>query len=507
MNLENRIRDVLRLHPGVRDAVVLRQGDALKALVVPEPAYMEEVLGSGGAVSASLAKWRKVFDLTQFTKEAASAPVGFNTLGWNSSYTRRPIPADQMLEWVESTLGDILPLEPRTVLEVGCGTGLLLMRIAPHCDRYIALDFSPAVLASLRRQLLDVPAFAERVQVMERRADNLEGLDPNSVDTVVINSVVQYFPSVSYLTELLQKVFDLVRDGGHVFVGDVLSLPLEPLLALSVELFHSANEVSVEELRKRIERRIDTGQELILSPAYFLSLQRHYPRVSSVEILPRRDLADNEMSRYRYHAILHIGPEAGPSSKVEFLDWTEGESSLESIRPLLQHSRGECFGIKHIPNGRLEYDLAVMARLRTADAKVTVAQLRRHADQALRRGIHPRKLIDLGTTLGLKVLLSWAACYPDGSYDAVFVPTHLLGHSPLSVSWPAPVASGFVRFSNAPRQSTFRAELVRRLLTHCKQELPGDMVPVEIILADSLVNTASGDVDLEALLAASSNRL
>ena len=72
---------------------------------------------------------------------------------------------------------------------------MLLMRIAPHCDRYVAADFSPAVLARLNEQLTKIPVLAERAQVMERRADNFNGLDQNSFDTVVLSSVVQYFPN------------------------------------------------------------------------------------------------------------------------------------------------------------------------------------------------------------------------------------------------------------------------------------------------------------------------
>ncbi len=113
MNREAQIEDVLRLHPGVRDATVVRRGDATQAFVVPNDKYIDEVLGFGSAASTVLGKWRKVFDLTQFTKQPTSAPVGFNTSGWNSSYTRRPIPAEQMRDWVESTVTDILPLGPR----------------------------------------------------------------------------------------------------------------------------------------------------------------------------------------------------------------------------------------------------------------------------------------------------------------------------------------------------------------------------------------------------------
>src|SRR5205085_11679692 len=126
----------LRTHPGVHDVAVVADECMIQAFVVPEDKYIDEVLGYTTAELSVLAKWRKVYDLTQLAKDAASAPVGFNTLGWNSSYTRKPIPAEEMQEWLQTTVADILSLEPKCVYEVGCGTGMLLMKIAPSCTKY-----------------------------------------------------------------------------------------------------------------------------------------------------------------------------------------------------------------------------------------------------------------------------------------------------------------------------------------------------------------------------------
>src|ERR1700741_38766 len=110
--------------------------------------------------------WKKSYDLTQFPKEAASAPVGFNTLGWNSTYTRQPVPADEMREWLQTTIAEIMKLTPKTVYEIACGTGMLLLQIAPCCNRYVGVDFSPAVLQSLRKQLKTLPDIGEHVEVL-----------------------------------------------------------------------------------------------------------------------------------------------------------------------------------------------------------------------------------------------------------------------------------------------------------------------------------------------------
>src|SRR5258708_10270541 len=146
VNQISTIEHVLSTHPGVIDAVVMNTGAGIAAFVVPNEDYLDNILGRKDAEAAALRMWRKTYDLTQFSKQAASAPVGFNTLGWNSTYTRQAIPADEMREWLQTTVAEIMTLVPKTVYEIACGTGMLLIQIAPSCDKYVAVDFSPAVL-------------------------------------------------------------------------------------------------------------------------------------------------------------------------------------------------------------------------------------------------------------------------------------------------------------------------------------------------------------------------
>jgi len=52
----------------------------------------------------------------------------------------------------------IVSFEPKRVLEIGCGTGLLLFRIAPLCELYQGADFSQAALDYIeeQQQILDL---------------------------------------------------------------------------------------------------------------------------------------------------------------------------------------------------------------------------------------------------------------------------------------------------------------------------------------------------------------
>src|SRR6185436_3123459 len=94
--------------------------------------------------------WDTLFEQT-YRQDRAEVPT-FTIAGWKSSYTGQPIPAEEMRAWVEATVTRILALQPRRVLEIGCGRGLLLARIAPHCERYTGTDFAETAI-SLTRQM------------------------------------------------------------------------------------------------------------------------------------------------------------------------------------------------------------------------------------------------------------------------------------------------------------------------------------------------------------------
>jgi SAM-dependent methyltransferase len=503
MKRDRLIESVLRTHPGVRDAFVIEDdGDAVRAFVVADDGYLDGALGRETAGASAVGKWRKASDLSQLAKEAASAPVGFNRIGWDSSYTRKPISDEAMHEWVDETVADILRLGPRSVYEIGCGTGMLLTRIAPACDRYVAVDFAPVVLARLRKQLETVPSLTKRVEVKERVADDFSGIEKESFDTVVINSVLQYFPNTAFLTRVLEGTVSIVKPGGHVFVGDVRSLPLLPAFAASVELFQAADELSLAELRHRVARRLEREPELVLSPAYFLRLQQRLPRITRVEIRPLRGLADSEMTRYRFHAILHVGEDRDVPAEMEFLDWTEGKWTLDDVRLMLKHRPDESFGIKGIQNARLVKDLLALAGMKDAGRTGSAGELRRDVEKNAESGIHPQALVDLESEdLGFSVFLSWAACRRDGSYDACFVHARSAGkfHS-AAIRWPEPEAADSVCFANAPGQANIRGELIKQLKTHCVESFPGNTGLVDIALVDMLPRMDDGEVDNAPLL-------
>ena len=184
-------------------------------------------------------RWTRLHDET-YTKGAEAEPR-FNITGWNSSYTGQPLTAGEMREQVDSTVGRILALRPQRILEIGCGTGLLLHQLAPACREYRATDFSQVAVSYVSAGLDGLP----HVEVWKAEADDFSRA-ARAFDVVVLNSVVQCFPGSGYLERVLRAAVAAVRPGGHVFVGDLRSLALWEAFHASVEVARAGSELRRE---------------------------------------------------------------------------------------------------------------------------------------------------------------------------------------------------------------------------------------------------------------------
>ena len=79
-----------------------------------------------------VAQWRAVFD-DIYRQERRGSPIPtFNIIGWNSTYTGRAAsPRARWRSGWRTRSARIRRARPRRVLEIGCGTGMILFRIAP----------------------------------------------------------------------------------------------------------------------------------------------------------------------------------------------------------------------------------------------------------------------------------------------------------------------------------------------------------------------------------------
>ncbi|CAM5260471.1 Non-ribosomal peptide synthetase OS=Streptomyces alboniger OX=132473 GN=CP975_22710 PE=4 SV=1 [Streptomyces alboniger] len=492
------VEATLTRHPGVLDAAVVTRDDPraaghkqLVAYVVPDTAPAATAPGED-PMTERVAQWAEVFDQA-YAQGTDPREADFNIVTWNSSYTGEPLPAEEMREWVDGTVERILALKPRRVLEIGCGTGLLLSRVAPHCESYHGTDISSAALDFVRTRLLaDRPELAN-VTLSHRAADRTAGIGDEPYDLVILNSVAQYFPDGAHLRTVLGQAVDSLAGNGAVFVGDLRNLALLDTFHTDVELSRATAKLSVGRLRGRIARRTRQEQELLVHPAFFAALREENTAVSGVDVQLRRGRHDNELTRYRYDAVLHVTPSApGPQTDVVTVDWA-GCGGLAGVRRRLADERPEALAVLGVPNARLGAVNAKRDRLRERDAEEIVGELVRDTgtDPA---HVDPEQWWRLGAETGLTVTVTWMPDATDGSYAVLLSRT-----GTHRVDLPASPADGPPQLTNDPAFDRAGADLVRDLRRHLKDSVPDYMVPSAFLPLRALPVGVNGKLDRDAL--------
>jgi amino acid adenylation domain-containing protein len=498
------IEATLAEHSAVRAVAVVLREDApgerrLCGYVIPDPRLAVEAAADGEQPLAGerVGEWRQIFDDTYGvdSADAGAADPAFNIVGWNSSYDARPIPPEQMRVWVESTVERILALRPRRVLEIGCGTGLLLFRVAPHGERYVGRDVSPRAIAYLETHL--AARALPGVELGCAPAEDFRGLEAGGFDVVVLNSVVQYFPRVDYLLRVLAGAVDAAAPGGAVFVGDVRCLPLLAAFHGSVELAQAPDDMPAAHLLARLRRRAAQDGELVVAPELFRELARHWPRVGRVELQLKRGRFRNELNGFRYDAILHLDTAGEPAAPE--LSWSGAGLDLAALRELLRSESPPALTLTGVPNARLQREARLLALLAAHDRPATVGDLRLALAETP-VGVEPEDLWQLGDELGYAVELSWGQTPESGSLDACF---RRPGAPGAAAAAPRPAPPGELpewgRYANDPLNEKLAARLVPELRDLLQRRLPEYMLPQALVVLAVMPLTSSGKVDRDAL--------
>ncbi|MFI2235784.1 amino acid adenylation domain-containing protein, partial [Streptomyces chrestomyceticus] len=504
------VESALAAHPDVAQAAVAVRRDAdggpsLVGYVVPRP-YPRTESPHGGAgrtadTDAALAVWRQVYDDLYAASGRRPAALGEDFAGWRNSADGRPIPLEQMREWRDATADRVRGLRPRRVLEIGVGTGLLLARLAPHCESYRGTDLSAEAVTVLRGALAADPAPAARTTLTCQAADDMRGLPEGGFDVVVLNSVAQYFPDADYLLAVLRGALDRLAPGGALFVGDVRDLRLNRHFHTALQRHRAAARGAAPddaELAAAVRRSLARDQELLIAPGFFTALPHGpLPGVSAVDLRVKRGRHHNELSRYRYDVVLRKGPAPVVSlADVPRARWGSEVPGLPSLVERLRSERPGALRVSGIPNGRL--DGYVPGAGQSGTGRGTA--------------VDPEELHELADTAGYQALVTWSEA-DDGSLDAVFLrgggapsgtaPVAAADVTYTDVHLPAVRAHGDLRSLRAltgePARRRADAALGTAVRDAVAARLPQHMVPSAVLVLDELPRTVNGKLDRRAL--------
>ncbi|MFF4579778.1 amino acid adenylation domain-containing protein [Streptomyces sp. NPDC001389] len=238
----------------ITDAVHLRTVQELRWVV---PTVTDVVCPDIDAEST----WESVLDRTvveEFFDFLSGEPDPLEAAGFNLRRSDRPYTPDDVTAYAQhvAALAREAAGPGASILEVGCGSGLITEALAPGARRYVAVDPSSVAV----RRNLDAAAaggFAAEgvVAYAHEVADTVRG----PFDLIIMASTVQFLPDMDYLLQTLTSLSGLLRPGGGILLADLIDPDAESHAGLRVPpaLFHRLSEVLPTVTEVEVKRRAD----------------------------------------------------------------------------------------------------------------------------------------------------------------------------------------------------------------------------------------------------------
>jgi amino acid adenylation domain-containing protein len=438
-------------------------------------------------------EWQYTFDETYSSNKAQTSidfDVDFNIAGWNNSYDGKPIPTEEMRQWLDNTLGHIKALTPQRVLEIGCGTGMILFNIAPQVESYWATDLSETAIKRLQS--------VSGAELLHQEAIDFTNIPQSYFDTVIINSVAQYFPDLEYFRQVIAGALDSLAPGGSLFLGDNRNLVLLDAFHASVALFQSDDKTDKETFSALMEQIADKENELVINPSFFVNLTEIFDSLETVEVHLKAETSNNELTKYRYDVILHKkGGEEREYIEPMWKNWQSGmelEDLRQSLSPNLEIPIGYC----GILNGRLIQDEAILQWLQDDNTLSKVGEI---SPVNIKSAINPSELYALADETGCQAIISYSPELGANYFDVCFYPSHgKAKQRPIMPIVKQKTDSNATQSDSInPIKTRFSKTLIHQIKQQVREHLPEYMCPSAFILLDKLPITPSGKLDRGAL--------
>lgn len=446
-------------------------------------------------------KWEMIFN-TYYEENSSIEDKSLNITGWNSSYDNGQIPLIEMNSWVKETVDEIKSLHCKKILEIGCGSGMLLCRVAQECDAYYGTDLSCKAIEYVSKELVEKNSQLGNVELFTAKADDFSIMQGKTIDGMVINSVIQYFPSQQYLIDVLKKTALQMNNQGKIFLGDVRNKDLLEEFIFDIEMFKANREITLDEIENDVKLKVQCDNELIISPAFFYELKNIIPSISHVEIRLKKSPYSNEMIRFRYDVVLYLGKHEYCVQDSE-IEWKDAKGNLDQVKQYLYSSKKKMLLVKNITNNRVS---SLLQQYKMFQNRTTnnLEEILNNKEQEDIYAINPQTVIETFEQEGYQVKILLFAKQEKQYFNALIYDKAL---------YPSPIVpnermekQNIEKLTTCPLNKQSFEVFQRELTQHMKKKLPAYMIPGEFIFTDKFPMTINGKIDKKKLSSLSSKK-
>ncbi|MDQ5921099.1 MAG: hypothetical protein QG673_1155 [Pseudomonadota bacterium] len=434
------------------------------------------------SVNKYISNWQLVYQ--NIYKNMDSSTSENNFIGWNSSYTDMPIELLHMEEWLLNTATHIYQLAPFNILEIGSGSGAIMLSCITYCNYYYATDFSVQSTNHLQKLVYkkDIQNIA---QVMNCKAHEIQFDKINlPIDTIVLNSVIQYFPGTEYLQQLIRQLIVNLNGLAKIFIGDIRDYRLFDAFHYSV-LYYKHKVVK----QREIEFYKNREKELLVSPRYFIELLEYIPEIEYIEFLIKECDYLNELTQFRYDVVIHIKSSCFSQTKQYNEVRQDQFAMVTDINGFLENNKSEKILLVKYPykNSYTEY-----IKYRNFNHGLELSQ-----------NIYPKGILSIGQIKELSKLYNFQCkFYLDiddcGYLNLIFY--RLSSDALFKITYNS-VAGTEIQLNNNPAKSVELLEsgLSNKIKCYLEKYLPVFMMPDAIIHVDTFPVTVNGKLDIDLL--------
>ncbi|CVL10435.1 related to non-ribosomal peptide synthetase [Fusarium proliferatum] len=501
-------------HGSVRDAaVVVQRDDGEKADLVGFVVIDHDHSLEGDANDNQVEGWQDHFETEMYADIGDIDPstIGKDFKGWTSMYDGSEIDKVEMQEWLDDTIKTLRDDQaPGHVLEVGTGSGMILFNLGDGLQSYRGLEPSKSAAAFTNSAIKSVPSLASKAEVHVGTAQDVSQLTDLHPDLVVINSVAQYFPSPEYLAQVADTLVHL-PGVKRLFFGDMRTNATNKHFLAARAIRTLGDHATKDSVRQKMAELEEREEELLVEPAFFTVLQDRFPGlVHHVEILPKNMYATNELSAYRYAAVVHIrDSDSVPVHTIEKGSWVDfGASRMDrtSLLQFLRRSKGSStVAISNIPFAKTVFERHIVESLEAEeesklDGAAWISAVRSDAETCASLSVPD--LHRLAEEAGLRLEVSAARQWSQsGALDAVF--HHLPSPSDTRRTLIKFPTDNHLRSSatlaNRPLQGLQRRRAALQVRERLQSLLPSYMIPSSIVVLDHMPLNPNGKVDRKEL--------